>query len=105
MVKKPIVAQVGEFKVRLPHREDQEMFAVAIQLMGATQIKAFCEDQKERMCRIQGKMKKKVWIRAGDVLIIRLWDWQPDRADIIWRYFGTQIEHLKRKGHLTGLPV
>lgn len=81
------------------------MFAIAIQLMGATHIKAQCEDGKERMCRIKGTMKKKVWIRAGDVLIIRLWDWEPDKADIVWRFFGTQVQHLKQRGYLGNLPV
>ncbi|MDO8625515.1 MAG: translation initiation factor eIF-1A [Candidatus Diapherotrites archaeon] len=106
MVKKPrVVQQPGEFRLRLPNKADAEMFAVAIQLMGASQIKALCEDGKERMCRIKGTMKKKVWIRTGDVLIIRLWDYQNDRADIVWRYFGTQTQHLKQKGYLNNLPV
>ncbi len=105
MVKKPRVQQHTETRVRLPNKTDNEMFALAIQLMGASQIKALCEDGQERMCRIKGTMKKKVWIRTGDVLIIRLWDYQKDRADIVWRYFGTQTEHLKRNGYLKGLPL
>jgi translation initiation factor 1A len=91
--------------MRVPNKTDNEMFAVAIQLMGASQIKALCEDGLERMCRIKGTMKKKVWIRTGDVLIVRLWDAQKDRADIVWRYFGTQTQHLKQRGYLNNLPV
>lgn len=92
-------------KLRLPNKNEREMFALAIQLMGATQIKALCEDGKERMCRIPGKLRKRVWIKQNDILIIRLWEWQPDRADIVWRFWGTQAEHLKRRGLLKNLPV
>jgi translation initiation factor 1A len=92
-------------KLRMPNRNEREMFALAIQLMGATQIKALCEDGKERMCRIPGKLRKRVWIKQNDILIIQLWEWQPDRADIVWRFWGTQVEHLKRRGLLSKLPV
>lgn len=102
--KKP-PTQEGFQKLRTPKREEREMFALAIQLMGATQIKALCEDGQERMCRIPGKLRKRVWIRQNDVLIIRLWEWQQDRADIVWRFWGTQTEHLKKRGLLNNLPV
>lgn len=80
------------------------MFAIAIKLHGSNQIKAVCEDGKERMCRIPGKMKKKIWIREGDLLIIKLWEIQPSKADIVWRYFGNQKNHLKKQGYLDKLP-
>lgn len=92
-------------KIRYPRRDELEMFAVATQLMGTDQVKAMCEDGVVRQCRIPGKMKKKVWIRAGDLLIIRLWDFQPIKADIVWRFLGTQMEHIKRKGLLKNLPI
>jgi translation initiation factor 1A len=92
-------------RIRYPRREEGEMFAVAIQLMGSTQIKATCEDGIERMCRITGKMRKRVWIRHGDLIIVKLWDFQPSRADIVWRFVGAQTEHLRRKGVLKNLPI
>lgn len=98
-------AGAPQTKIRLPRRNEGEMFALATQLMGATQIKALCEDGKERMCRIPGKLRKRVWIRQNDVLIIRLWEWQKDRADIVWRIWGTQTEQLKKRGLLKNLPV
>ncbi len=92
-------------RIRYPNREELEMFAIATQLMGTDQVKAKCEDGTERQCRIPGKMKKKVWIRQGDLLIIRLWSFQPIKADIVWRFLGTQAEHIKRKGLLKNLPI
>lgn len=81
------------------------MFGVVLQLFGGDQIKVSCEDGIERMCRIPGKIKKRVWIRERDIVIVRLWDFQPIKADIIWRYTGVQAEHLKKKGFLNKLPL
>jgi translation initiation factor 1A len=92
-------------RLRLPKKSEGEMFAVATQLMGSDQLKAMCEDNVERMCRIPGKLRKRVWIKVGDILIIKIWDFQPSRADVVWRFIGAQAEHLKKKGFLKNLPV
>ncbi len=92
-------------RIKLPKRENLEMFGMVIQRQGGDQIKVLCEDGQERSCRITGKMRKRTWMRDRDVVIIRLWDFQPSKADIVWRYIGFQTEHLKRKGFLGKLPV
>ncbi len=92
-------------RIRLPREKDGEMFGIVLQLMGATQVKIACQDGKERNCRIPGKIKKRVWMRQGDVVIIKLWDFQPIKADVMWRYLGNQTEWLKRNGKLQGLPI
>ena len=92
-------------KIRLPHRDEREMFGVVIALQGAAQVKILCEDGVERNCRIPGKMRKKTWMRARDIVIIQLWEIQPTKADVVWRYLGMQVENLKRRGFLRNLPV
>jgi len=92
-------------RVRLPRRNELEQFAIAVQLMGANQIKTVGEDGEERITRIPGKLKKRVWIRENDVVIIKVWDFQPTKADVVWRYLPTQTAWLRRKGHLKNLPV
>ncbi|VVB98855.1 Translation initiation factor 1A [uncultured archaeon] len=92
-------------KLRLPHRDELEMFGIVIQLHGSNHVKILCEDGKERGCRIPGKMKKKTWLRERDVVIIRLWSFQPTKADVVWRFIGMQVENLKRRGYLKNLPI
>lgn len=88
----------GEFiRVRLPKGKKGELFAVADQLLGASRIKVMCEDGKSRMGRIPGKLKKRMWIREGDLVIVRPWDFQEDKADIVYRYTKTQSSYLKRR--------
>ena len=74
------------------------MFAIADQLLGASKIKVMCADGKSRLGRIPGKIKKRMWIREGDLVIIRPWEFQPEKVDIIYRYRKTQSSYLSRRG-------
>ncbi len=87
-------------RLPLPRRPRGEIFAVASQLMGAARIRVLGEDSIARMGRITGKMKKKMWIREGDLLIIRPWGFQEGKADILFRYSRTQSQYLARRNLL-----
>ena len=84
-------------RLRLPKKQDNELFAIADQLMGGSRINVICEDGKSRMARIPGKMKRKARVRTGDLLIIKPWDIQNEKADIIYRYNRTQSNTLSRR--------
>ncbi|MCI4330442.1 MAG: translation initiation factor eIF-1A [Thermoplasmata archaeon] len=84
----------------LPRRQRGEIFGVASQLLGAARIRVMCEDSISRMGRITGKMKKKMWIREGDLLILRPWGFQEGKADILFRYSRTQSQYLARRNLL-----
>lgn len=96
--------QSEEFeRMRLPRKDEFEQFAIVTKIHGTDQLKAICEDGEERGCRITGKMKKRVWIREGDLIIVKVWDFQPSKADTVWRYLGGQKNWLERKGYLNKL--
>lgn len=55
-------------------------------MLGNGRIEATCFDGKKRLCKIRGKMRKKVWISVGDIILLGLRDFQDDRADVIFKY-------------------
>jgi translation initiation factor 1A len=87
-------------RLPLPRRPRGEVFGIANQLLGAARIRVMCEDNVPRMGRITGKMKKKMWIREGDLLILRPWGFQEGKADILFRYSRTQAQYLARRNLL-----
>ena len=87
-------------RLPLPRRNRGEVFGIASQLLGAARIRVMCEDSVSRMGRITGKMKKKMWIREGDLLVVRPWGFQEGKADILFRYSRTQSQYLSRKNLL-----
>jgi translation initiation factor 1A len=87
-------------KIMLPSAND--VLGVATRVLGAERFLVKCQDGKERLCRIRGKMKKRAWIREGDVVLVSPWDFQFDkRGDIFWRYRKNQTEWLRGHGYLT----
>ena len=90
-------------RLRVPNTQSLEMFGKVIQLMGVNNIQIICEDGKERICRIPGKMFKHIWLKPGDIVIIKLWDFQPTKGDVVWRYIGFQITQLEKRGLMTEL--
>jgi len=92
-------------RIRLPRTKDLEMFCVVTKLMGTNQVRVMCEDGVERQLRIPGKLKKRVWLRENDIIIAKMWDFQPSKGDVIWRYLGNQVGWLKRNGKLDKLPI
>ena len=87
-------------RVRLPNIKENEMFGIADQLLGASKIRVMCEDGQSRMGRIPGKIKKRMWIREGDLLIISIWDFQPDKCDVRFRYTKTQASNLSKRNKI-----
>ncbi|MDD1769950.1 MAG: translation initiation factor eIF-1A [Methanomassiliicoccales archaeon] len=96
-VKTPEMVQEEILRTPFPNKKEGEMFGIADQLLGASRIKVMCADGKSRMGRIPGKIRKRMWIREGDLVIIKPWDFQDDKADILYRYTKTQASYLSRK--------
>jgi translation initiation factor 1A len=87
-------------RVRLPNKRNREMFGSAELMLGANHIKIRCFDGVTRTGRIKGKIKKKVWIREGDVLVVVPWSFQDEKCDIIYRYTRPQVEWLRKNRYL-----
>jgi len=102
-------AEVGKKKVisegainELVYPAVGDVLGVAIKLLGYDRVLVKCQDGRERLCRIRGKMKRRVWIREGDIVLVSPWEFQTDkRGDLVWRYTRSQAESLRRKGLLT----
>jgi translation initiation factor 1A len=92
--------QDGEvIRVRIPR--EGEVLGIAVQLLGYDRVRVKCADGKARLCRIRGTMKKRTWIREGDVVLVAPWDFQTDkRGDITWRYSQGEAAWLERRGYL-----
>ena len=86
-------------KIKRPYKPKGEMFAIVKEISGGSRMQAFCEDNLTRMVRIPGRLKKKMWCRVNDIIIIKLWPIQTDnKCDLVYRYRPTEREVLKRKG-------
>ncbi len=87
-------------KGELTFKEDGQEYAQVLKMLGNGRIQAFCFDGVNRMCKIRGKMRKKVWINTGDVVLIGIRDFQDSKADVIMKYTTDEARSLKNYGEL-----
>lgn len=77
-----------------------EMLGRVLKLLGSEHVLVKCADGKTRVGRIRGKLKRRIWIREGDVVLIAPWEFQDNKCDILWRYTIAQADWLKSNGYL-----
>lgn len=88
-----------ETKLRLPRKN--EVFGVVMALVGGSRMQVSCKDGRERICRIPGKLKNKIWIKDGDVVLVEPWPVEGEsKGDIVYRYTPLQANVLRRKGFI-----
>jgi len=85
-------------RVRLPRGE--EVIGIIEQRLGGNKMLVNCLDGKTRNCRVPGRLKRELWLRPGDVVIIELWELDKNKGDVVFKYRPAQIEWLKNKGYL-----
>lgn len=95
----PSEQQHEVIRVRTPR--DNEVIGIVEQRVGANRMVVKCLDDKERNCRIPGSLRRRLWIRPGDTVIVRPWEFDSDtRGDVLFKYTPAAIDWLKRKGFI-----
>lgn len=85
----------NEEKRELIFKEDGQEYAQVLRMLGNGRLEAYCFDGVKRLCHIRGKMRKKVWVAAGDIVLVGLRDFQDSKADVILKYNADESRNLK----------
>ncbi len=98
MAKKKRREETGPKEVPLPNPEEGTMICIVERILGADHLLIRCADGVQRKARIPGSMRRRVWIKEGDIVLAAPWDFKPDRADVIYRYERDEVKLLVEKG-------
>jgi translation initiation factor 1A len=90
-------------RVRLP--QGKEVLGIVQQRVGGSRMKVLCLDGKERMCRIPGRLRRGLWVRENDVVLIEPWELGGDaKGDVVYKYRSkAEVQFLKNKGLLKNI--
>ncbi len=90
-------------RVRLPQKN--EVLGIVQQRLGGSRMRVLCLDGKERICRIPGRLRRALWVRENNVVIVQPWELGGDqKGDIIYKYRGkAEVDFLRKKGYLKSL--
>lgn len=93
----PTQEEIEISRIRTPR--SPEVLGVVEQMVGGDRLRVKCDDGNERICRIPGKLRKRVWMRPGDLVLVEPWVVQSnERGNIVFVYTRTQASWLRRKG-------
>ncbi|KAG4306350.1 hypothetical protein PORY_000338 [Pneumocystis oryctolagi] len=87
-------------KRELIFKDDGQEYAQVTKMLGNGRLEAMCFDGEKRLAHIRGKLRKKVWINQGDVILLSLREYQDKKADVILKYTADEARDLKNYGEL-----
>jgi translation initiation factor 1A len=89
-------------RVRIPR--GREVIGKVETRAGANRMIISCFDGKTRNCRVPGRLKRALWIRPGNIVLIEPWEFEGDKkGDIIFSYTPAAVSWLEKKGYLKGI--
>ncbi|CAL9218426.1 unnamed protein product [Arabidopsis halleri] len=92
--------EADDDKRELVYKEFGQEYAQVVRMLGNGRCEAACVDGSKRLCHIRGTLHKKVWISAGDIILVGLRDYQDDKADVIHKFMPDEARSLKEHGEL-----
>ena len=97
---KKVKRQVDEIERPLILKENGQEYCQVTKLLGNCRVEGNCFDNKIRICNIRGTMRKKVWIKANDIVIVSLREFEDNKADIIYLYQQKEVKKLIKMGEI-----
>ncbi len=85
----------------LPDKRRNEVFGYVERKLGAYRMYVKCADGKIRTCRIPGAIRRKIWIKENDLVIVKPWELEEDtKGDIVHLYRKGEEANLRSRGFL-----
>ncbi len=85
-------------RARLPR--GREVIGIIEQRLGGNKMMVSCLDGKSRNSRVPGRLKRKLWLRPNDVVIIEPWELDNTKGDVVFKYRPNQVAWLRQNGYL-----
>lgn len=87
-------------RAKLPR--GKEVIGIIEERLGGNKMRVNCLDGKSRICRVPGRLKRKLWLRPQDTIIIEPWELDDTKGDVLFKYPSNQIAWLRNNGYLEG---
>ncbi len=66
----------GQEVIRVRFPKGNEVIGLLEQRLGSSRNNVKCLDGKTRICRIPGRLRKRLWVRPGDLVLVALGIWR-----------------------------
>jgi translation initiation factor 1A len=88
----------------LEYKEDGQEYAQVTKLLGDGRVSLVCYDGIARMGVIRGTLIRRVWINAGDIVLVGLRDFEKgkvgEKCDVVHKYQPDEARQLQAYGEI-----
>ena len=92
-----------EQKVRARIPREGQFIGIIDQRVGGSRMLIKCNDGKTRNCKVPGRLRRGMWLREGDYVIVEPWEFDDSKGNIMFKYTPAAVSQLKNKGLLDGI--
>lgn len=104
--KKKVPLTEAEELGRIRSPRGNELFGIVEARLGFGHMSVACADKKVRVCRVPGRLRRQLWLRVGDLVLVEPWQFESERkGDIVHKYTPIQAQWLRSKGALKDLGL
>ena len=82
---------------RFKDEDESQEYAQITSALGNCRFDVLCFDGKSRLATMCGKMRKRVFVNQGEIVLVSLRDWQDSKCDIIEKYNQNDIQKFRQK--------
>jgi translation initiation factor 1A len=82
-------------------KEDGMDYGYVNKALGNSRFEIYCGDGENRLGILRGSIRRKVWIKSGDLVLYGMRDFQDSKIDIVHKYTNEDIQRLYRYGEIT----
>ena len=82
-------------------KEIGQDYAKVLERKGGNVVTLKLTDEREVLGIIRGKMRRKVWISSGDIVLVSLREFQDNKVDILMKYSDDHVRKLVQYGEIT----
>ena len=81
-------------------KDESEEYAQIIKILGDGRFQCKCADGVERVAHVRGKMRKRIWLANGDIILVSLREFEPEKCDVVEKYKEKEVAKLKKAGEI-----
>ena len=81
----------------LKDNSENESYALVKGAKGNGRFDIETSDGVTKLAILPGKHRKRMWINAGNIVLVSVWDFQEDKCSIIHKYSEEHVQKLVEK--------
>lgn len=75
--------------------QNKSVYGQVIRAFGNGRFEVACSDSLNRVCKIRGSFRRRVWIQQNDIVLISLRGEEDGKGDIFHKFYPYEIKQLR----------